>query len=109
MGQGNVYIRETYRGNHHPSTRPPAAAAASLSATGSAAEQLDDKSGGERSRPPKPLMLHIVLPDGQVVDLKASELVIDFGGNNRLSVKPDGLLPTLDPGGNQQPGESSKS
>jgi hypothetical protein len=85
-----------------------AAAAVGLSATASAAEPQGDKPGGDRSRQTKPLSLHITLPDGQVVELKAAELVIDFGGDHRLLVKPDGLTPGLDPSEGKQPGEGSK-
>ena len=86
-----------------------AAAAVGLSATASAAEPQGDKPGGDRSRQARPLSLHIVLPDGQVVDLKAAELVIDFGGDHRLLVKPDGLMPGLDPSESQKnPGEGGK-
>ena len=86
-----------------------AAAAVGLSANATAAEQPGDKSGGDRSRQPRPLALHITLPDGQVVDLKAAELVIDFGGDHRLLVKPDGLSPANDNGDSQKhPGGNDK-
>ncbi len=86
-----------------------AAAAVGLSATAAAAESHGDKPNGDNSRQPRPLALHIVLPDGQTVDLKAAELVIDFGGDHRLLVKPDGLSPANDNGGSQKhPGESAK-
>jgi hypothetical protein len=79
-----------------------AAAAFGLTAAESSAGETSKDQPGERRASPKPLTLHIVLPDGQTVDLKAAELVIDFGGSNRLLVKPDGMMPANDAGGQSQ-------
>jgi hypothetical protein len=69
-----------------------AAAVIGLSAT----EVSAQKPGGDRERPPELLKLRVVLSDGQVLDLKASQLLIDFGGNSRLLVKPEGQMRPVD-------------
>jgi hypothetical protein len=53
------------------------------------------------------LALHIKLQGGRVVDLKAVELVIDFGSNHRLLIKPDGFSPAND--NSEQLAESRQS
>lgn len=68
-----------------------AAAAASMSATELLA---DGQTPGEGK---KPLLLRIVLPDGQAIDIKASEVKIDFGTSAKLLVTPSGVLPAFDP------------
>ncbi len=65
-----------------------AAAALSLSATESQAGEP-----GQSGEAKKLLLLHIVLPDGQAIDLKASEATIDFGTAAKLAVTPSGVLP----------------
>jgi hypothetical protein len=74
-----------------------AAAAVSLSTTELLAE---GQAPGEGK---KPLLLHIVLPDGQTIDLKAAEVKIDFGMPAKLLVTPNGVLPAADP--MTQPGD----
>jgi hypothetical protein len=69
-----------------------AAAAIGVAAAESVAGEDGQSKSGQAPQPQKTLLLHIVLPDGQTVDMKASELVIDFGGASRLLVKPDGLM-----------------
>ena len=65
----------------------------------------ESKPGGDRSTTAPPLKLKVTLTDGEVVTLKAAELVIDFGANGQLLVKPNGFLPIRDDG---QPSDESK-
>ena len=65
----------------------------------------ESKPGGDRSQSTPPLKLKVTLTDGEVVTLKAAELVIDFGANGQLLVKPNGFLPIHNDG---QSSDSSK-
>ncbi|MDB5350986.1 MAG: hypothetical protein JWN86_2233 [Planctomycetota bacterium] len=55
------------------------------------ADDTSSKSSGDRSRKPTPLKLKVTLTDGQVVTLTAAEVLIDFGANGQLLLKPDGV------------------
>ena len=83
-----------------------AATAISVVAGVTNAGDSESKSNGERSRNAPPLKLKVTLTDGQVVTLKAAELVIDFGDNGQLLVKPNGFLPVR---GNDSGDQSPKN
>ena len=59
------------------------------------------KETGDRTTAAPPLKLKITLTDGEIVTLNAAELIIDFGANGQLLVKPNGFLPVQDAGGSQ--------
>lgn len=71
-----------------------AATAIGVVASVTSAGDPDPKSGDAQSKIAPPLKLKVTLTDGQIVTLNAAELVIDYGTNGQLLVKPNGFLPT---------------
>lgn len=71
----------------------------------SADDKPGDKNSGDASKMAPPLKLKVTLTDGQIVTLNAKELVIDFGTNGQLLVKPNGFLPVRE---NENETQSSK-
>ena len=59
------------------------------------------KETGDRRTAAPPLKLQITLTDGEIVTLNAAELIIDFGANGQLLVRPNGFLPVQNPDGSQ--------
>ena len=90
-----------------------AGAATAIGVVASVANAGDPKSkpDGERSRIAPPLKLKVTLTDGQIVTLNAAELVIDYGDNGQLLVKPNGYIPLrdTDDGDGDQSQKKSKS
>jgi hypothetical protein len=59
--------------------------------------------GGNGGRkPPDPsepsLELKVTLTDGRIITLSATDLVIDYGDNGKLHVKPNGLVDPIGKG-----------
>ena len=79
-----------------------AASAATVVGAVASVTNAGQKDSGERSKVAPPLKLKITLTDGEIVSLNAAELVIDFGANGQLLVKPNGFLPVRDNGGESQ-------
>ena len=47
----------------------------------------------ENNKPPTSVTLSVTLTDGQIVQLKATQVVVDFGNDGKLLVKPTGAMP----------------
>ena len=77
-----------------------AGAATAIGVVASVANAGDpgSKSNGDPSRIAPRLKLKVTLTDGQIVTLNAAELVIDYGDNGQLLVKPNGFIPVRDNG-----------
>lgn len=47
----------------------------------------------EDNKPPSSVTLSVTLTDGQIVQLKATQVVVDFGNDGKLLVKSTGVIP----------------